>query len=1125
MKRIEKLVWMVLAIFILQTASFAAASVTVSPASVQIAPGAQVQFNATGATDGVVIWGLSGTSCSGISCGSISSQGLYTAPATAPSNPIVTVTATSLFDLTQSGTATVTIGSAQQVAVSVSPTSVTLVKSTQQQFTAHVTGSSNTAVTWSVSGAGCVGVACGTVTTAGLYTAPAAVPTPAIVTVKATSVADTTKSASASVVIQVAATVSVAISPTSAQVNLSAQQQFSATVTGTTNTAVTWSLKGSGCSGATCGTISTAGLYTAPAKAPSPATVTVTATSVASSTASASATITINSTPTLTISPSNPQIKPGAQVQFSASGTGSGVVVWSTSGSGCVGISCGSISSTGLYMAPATPPSPATVVVTATSLSNGAISGSTTVSIVAPGVVTVSLTPTSASVSTGAQQQFKATVGGTTNTAVTWSVSGFGCGGSACGTITTGGLYTAPATVPNPSFVSVTATSVADTTKSATATVTLSQKVAVSVSPATLQLAVGASHQFTATVTGTPNTALTWSVSGSGCAGTACGVISTNGLYTAPAALPNPATVKITALSSADGVTSGSATVTLLVPVTVTVTPPQAIVTVKTQQQFRASVTGSTNVAVTWSLSGTGCTGTACGTITTAGLYTAPASVPSPATVTVKATSQANTAATDTSSVTIAASNNSKLQGQYAFQFTGFDSNGIYQAAGSLTADGQGKITSGKEDVNSTAGPATAMAIAGTYTVGGDNRGVMTISSPAGSHIFRFALNTLGTIGSLVVFDNSGLHGSGVIKLQDTTAFDPSLISGGYVLSLAGMDSFGSRIAALGLIFPSGSGFISGASLDVNDGGSVSPTFGSFFGQYDVDGTGRGTAMLTIPGFDGGTFNFAFYVVSTNELLFVSVDQLSFENPIFSGPAEFQTGTPFTTTSFNGGSVFNFSGTNGSAPQDMVGRFNFNGSSSTVTVNFDENNGGAVTIGGVLTGAYDLELNGRGTLNLTNQADGTSIIWYMYAISPNEAFVMDASTAAVSVGEMKPQLAVLPFSNSNIVGTYVLGSDEPIVASTPLAAGVANFDGGSSIQGQGVVSGTQDVNSGTTLTAGQTLAGTYSVSSVSNNGRGVMLLTSPGGKTIAVWVTNGSEFVGLNVDSTTPEPAVLHFNQ
>jgi hypothetical protein len=51
------------------------------------------------------------------------------------------------------------------------------------------------------------------------------------------------------------------------------------------------------------------------------------------------------------------------------------------------------------------------------------------------------------------------------------------------------------------------------------------------------------------------------------------------------------------------------------------------------------------------------------------------------------------------------------------------------------------------------------------------------------------------------------------------------------------------------------------------------------------------------------------------------------------------------------------------------------------------------------------------------------------------------------------------------------------------------------------------------------------VSSVSNNGRGSILLTSPSGKTIALWVISTSECVGLNVDSTTPDPTVLHFEQ
>jgi hypothetical protein len=221
--------------------------------------------------------------------------------------------------------------------------------------------------------------------------------------------------------------------------------------------------------------------------------------------------------------------------------------------------------------------------------------------------------------------------------------------------------------------------------------------------------------------------------------------------------------------------------------------------------------------------------------------------------------------------------------------------------------------------------------------------------------------------------------------------------------------------------------------------------------------------------------------------------------------------------------VFTFSGTNasGTAPNDSVGRIQFNADTSVV-VNFDKNDGGAVTVADELTGAYVIELNGRGTFNLDNGA-GSTTVWNMYAISPNQAFLMDSSTGAVSIGEMKPQTSVRPFSNSNIVGTYLLGSDEPILQTTPLYSGIATFDGGANTKGLGTVAGTEDISLASTLSPKQALTGTYSVSSVSNNGRGTILLTLPSGETIAVWVVSASEFVGMDIDSTTGEPVILHF--
>src|SRR5207248_705930 len=82
--------------------------------------------------------------------------------------------------------------------------------------------------------------------------------------------------------------------------------------------------------------------------------------------------------------------------------------------------------------------------------------------------VTVSVSPASANIAPGATQQFTATVQGTTNTAVTWSVDSVQGGSSTAGTISTNGLYTAPSASGTHT---VTATSQADTTKSSSATV------------------------------------------------------------------------------------------------------------------------------------------------------------------------------------------------------------------------------------------------------------------------------------------------------------------------------------------------------------------------------------------------------------------------------------------------------------------------------------------------------------------------------------------------------------------------------------------------------------------------------------------------------------------------------
>ncbi len=178
------------------------------------------------------------------------------------------------------------------------------------------------------------------------------------------------------------------------------------------------------------------------------------------------------------------------------------------------------------------------------------------------GSISISISPASASVILGTTQQFSATVTGTSNTAVTWSVNGVQGGNQTSGTMSNSGLYTAPVTMPSSSMVTITATSEADSSKSATASVTITAHVSIVVSPPVVTLAMNQTQQFTATVTGSSNTTATWSVNGVTGGTSATGIISSSGLYTAPGAIPPGNSVSVTATSQADPSQSATAVVT-----------------------------------------------------------------------------------------------------------------------------------------------------------------------------------------------------------------------------------------------------------------------------------------------------------------------------------------------------------------------------------------------------------------------------------------------------------------------------------------------------------------------------------------------------------------------------------
>jgi N-acetylneuraminic acid mutarotase len=145
-------------------------------------------------------------------------------------------------------------------------------------------------------------------------------------------------------------TAAITVSPVAVQVPVSGHQAFTPTVTGLSNTAVTWSVNGSIGGDTTVGTISAAGLYTAPTTVPSPTTVTVTATSQADASVSGSASVTIEPSGAVTVSPASVALAEGGTQQFTATISGGGTVNWTVTG----GTADGTITSAGLYTAPNT---------------------------------------------------------------------------------------------------------------------------------------------------------------------------------------------------------------------------------------------------------------------------------------------------------------------------------------------------------------------------------------------------------------------------------------------------------------------------------------------------------------------------------------------------------------------------------------------------------------------------------------------------------------------------------------------------------------------------------------------------------------------------------------------------
>jgi hypothetical protein len=275
------------------------------------------------------------------------------------------------------------------------------------------------------------------------------------------------------------------------------------------------------------------------------------------------------------------------------------------------------------------------------SATSGSISSSTTITVTQASLVSIAVTPPSISIALGYGEQFAAT--GTYTDSSTQDITQSATWMSSLpsvAAISTAGYATS--IYPGSTTVSASSGSV-----TGTASLVVNPAVAVSlvVTPASSTVFVGAQQQFTATLNYSNGTstivtsAVTWSSSNSSVA-----TVTSGGLAVGVAG----GSSAIEAIWGANLLTS---TVSLTVsPPTVSITPSGASIALSATQPFSATVTGSTNQNVTWSVDGMTGGNSTIGTISTAGLYTAPPLIGSH---TIGAVAQANSASIGTASLTV----------------------------------------------------------------------------------------------------------------------------------------------------------------------------------------------------------------------------------------------------------------------------------------------------------------------------------------------------------------------------------------------------------------------------------------------------------------------------------------
>lgn len=534
------------------------------------------QASSTGLGNAGFTWSIQ----EGASGGSITSQGVYTAPFQPGAYHIV---ATSLADASIKASAIAEV--IQDVGVFLSPALIQLSPGAIHTFTADAIGAVDPSVTWSAR--------LGTITSQGVYTAPA---TEGNDTITATSVENPSRSAMATVVVKTG--------NGSGGVPLPIVTAFTSdtlTVAPGQPAHLSWNVIGAyrlqlnaqdvtGLSGITVRpTITTQ--YQLLAMNP------------AGAVHSQALTITVSTTPvTIGVTPQSATLYVGQPLQFGFSlSAPTNRVTWACTG--------GNITQTGLYTAPATPGGS---VVTITSVDDPSKSAHASVTVLPPIVVPVSvqISPVTLDIYTSRTSIFGASVSAASgsSTGVTWTTTA----GKIVSLDGNSGYFTAPDVAGT---CIVTAISVADPTKTSSCVVNVkSASVTLSISPVSVELGAGESFKFGSSlqVVGSTVTSLTWSTD----AGTILSLGDGSALYKAPL---EAGTYRVSVISNANPKVFATAMVTVNpAKPFLMITPSEVRLSIGATQSFSAQGSMSSG-PVQWSIVESGG-----GAIDANGLYNAP---------------------------------------------------------------------------------------------------------------------------------------------------------------------------------------------------------------------------------------------------------------------------------------------------------------------------------------------------------------------------------------------------------------------------------------------------------------------------------------------------------------------